>query len=107
MAADSDIFAKFLENTRQFRNVIPMNTTGVNAAGRVGSVDMVFIDANHSYQSVKADILAWKDKAIRMVCGHDYDTNAWPGVVRAVDEIFGDKAKTFESIWYVEKEDSA
>lgn len=39
------------------------------------SVDLVFIDANHSYSKVKADICAYMSKLRRggLLCGHDYD----------------------------------
>lgn len=43
----------------------------------------VFIDANHSYQSVKADIEAWGVKA-KMLAGHDLDLG---DVKRACDEM--------------------
>lgn len=55
--------------------------------------DMVFIDADHSYEGAKADIEAWwplvKDGGI--MAGHDYDHNnrGWPGVYKAVHERFG------------------
>lgn len=53
-----------------------------------GSVDAVFIDADHSYEAVKRDILAWlpKVKGGGMICGHDFDE---PGVKQAVVEVFG------------------
>lgn len=55
--------------------------------------DLVFIDADHSYEAVKTDIEAWwpliKDGGI--LCGHDYCHNAksWPGVHKAIHEKFG------------------
>lgn len=55
-----------------------------------GSLDFVFIDADHSYQGCKADIEAWapKLKAGGWLCGHDYENTAFPkfGVTQAVTE---------------------
>lgn len=55
------------------------------------SVDFVFIDADHVYQSVRNDVLAWlpKVKPGGIIAGHDY--NPPHEVKRAVDEIFGSK----------------
>ncbi len=63
------------------------------------SVEMVFIDADHSYESVKADIEAWKNVPSKMFCGHDYDTG-WKGVKEAVDEVFP-SVERIDSIWIV------
>lgn len=56
-----------------------------------GTLDFVFIDADHSYEACKADILAWRPKlkAGGLLCGHDYhnEENPFPGVDRAVDEL--------------------
>jgi hypothetical protein len=51
--------------------------------------DIVYIDAAHEYDAVKADIAAWlpKVKAGGIICGDDY-VPGWPDVVRAVDEAF-------------------
>lgn len=55
-----------------------------------GTLDFVFIDADHSYDGVKADIAAWlpKLKPGGLLSGHDYDNPEFPkfGVARAVDE---------------------
>tara|TARA_Y100000385_G_C12787997_1_gene506407 strand:- start:6 stop:569 length:564 start_codon:yes stop_codon:yes gene_type:complete len=51
------------------------------------SLDMVYIDAEHDYQTVERDLKSW-DKKVKpggFICGHDYNPE-WPGVVRAVDE---------------------
>lgn len=57
--------------------------------------DFVYIDADHSYEGVKKDIVAWLPKVAYggIIAGHDYgykDT----GVKTAVDEIFEKKVKT-------------
>jgi cephalosporin hydroxylase len=56
-----------------------------------GSVDFVFIDAGHDYDSVKADIAAWlpKVRSGGIIAGHDHEPNEFPGVVQAVAEAFG------------------
>ena len=49
-----------------------------------GSLDVVFVDADHSYAGCKADIEAWYPKMVSggIFCGHDYlDTKTvWRGV---------------------------
>jgi hypothetical protein len=56
------------------------------------SVDFVFIDADHVYDRVKEDILAWlpKVKPGGIIAGHDYNVGH-PGVLQAVPEIFRDR----------------
>jgi hypothetical protein len=51
-----------------------------------GSLDFVYIDADHDYDSVYTDLAAWVPKVKRhhgIVAGHDYNL---PGVEAAVDE---------------------
>lgn len=59
-----------------------------------GSLDFVFIDAEHSYESVKADIEAWAPKVRNygIVAGHDYYLTRQGnlGVIKAVNE-YADK----------------
>jgi Methyltransferase domain len=69
--------------------------------------DLVFIDADHSYRSAVADIMAWLQrlKPGGIVCGHDYHGRRVyddAGVTRAVDKIFkGREVLTWppSSIW--------
>jgi predicted O-methyltransferase YrrM len=65
-----------------------------------GTVDFVFIDANHSYEHVKADIQAWlpKMKQGGLLSGHDYGEPC--GVKQAVDELLGDKVSLMGTCWY-------
>lgn len=64
--------------------------------------DMVFIDGDHTYESVRADILSWRGllRPGGLLCGHDYTHADWPDVKRAVDELYP-KRQVFESIWWV------
>ena len=71
------------------------------------SLDFVYIDADHTYESVKQDIQLWQPKAKRLIFGHDYGGKndrfgVW-GVKRAVDEAFGDRVQVRSGlIWAVE-----
>lgn len=50
-----------------------------------GEFDIVYIDAEHDYKSVRADILAWRSKAKHILAGHDY--RVFDGVKQAVCEL--------------------
>lgn len=66
--------------------------SSVEAAAEIpdGSLDFVFIDADHSYEGCKTDISAWfpKLKPGGLLSGHDYNNVDYPcfGVDKAVDE---------------------
>ena len=67
------------------------------------SVDLLYIDANHSYECVKEDITNWYPKLKKngILIGHDY-SEKFPGVEKATKEIFGDKVNVVaRSIWRV------
>ena len=101
----------FMEACGHFPNLHAIRGLSPAAAELVPDVDMVFIDADHSYESVRADITAWLPKARRLICGHDYSDPAdyteqsggYPGVKRAVDEAFSDRVRLapLTSIWTV------
>jgi hypothetical protein len=60
--------------------------------------DLIYIDASHDYKSVLEDIMLWKDRARRIICGDDYDEN-WLGVKQAVDELIPDR-QVEGRVWY-------
>ena len=77
--------------------------------------DWIYIDADHSYDGVKEDILNWWPKLKKggLFSGHDFDPSRndsnyeMYGVRKAVEEIFGDnfnltKEENYKS-WYVFK----
>ena len=97
-----DFYDKFLDNIQGYEDKITVfRNTSEEASKIVGKADMVFIDGAHDYNSVKNDILFWKDKARKIICGDDY--RDWEEVSKAVNEVFGEKVKVLNNrIWYVE-----
>lgn len=81
----------------QHTNIIPLQALSVDAAAgfRNGNIDMVYIDGNHEYESVKADILAWLPKIRKggWITGHDMGL---AGVKEAVEEVLGTNYKTYK-----------
>lgn len=67
---------------------ILIKATTTEAAKHVpeGSLDFVFIDADHAADAVRADILNWRSKVRRggWLIGHDID---WPSVRQAVESL--------------------
>lgn len=65
-----------------------------------GSLDFVFIDADHSYEGCSADIAAWAPKVRKggMIAGHDFNRR-WPGVIKAVRESFPKVMVSHDSVW--------
>jgi predicted O-methyltransferase YrrM len=61
--------------------------------------DTVYIDADHRYEAVRDDIIAYMSfiKPGGFISGHDYAAS-W-GVKRAVDELFGKPDKLFGISW--------
>jgi predicted O-methyltransferase YrrM len=99
------VFEQFIRNVGYFPNlgVLRMPSSAAARLFRGQSFDMVFIDGNHAYDYVKADIEAWLPKTRKLICGHDFSKN-WPGVVQAVEELFPDRYELVGdrcSIWMV------
>jgi predicted O-methyltransferase YrrM len=102
-----NLYDIFLENIAPVKHMItPIRELSWDGAKHYEdkSLDFVFIDAAHDYESVKKDINAWfsKVKDGGTIAGHDY---AWCEDVRkAVHEFFGDKKiQTLEGCWIFNK----
>ena len=71
------------------------------------SLDLVFIDALHTYEAAHQDILSWAPKVMQggIVAGHDY-SHHFPGVIRAVNEFVASLGTTVlhlgvDHVWWV------
>jgi hypothetical protein len=84
-------YPSFMGNCGHFPNLHAVRAFSPQAAAQVGPVDMVFIDGDHEYDSVIADINGWLPLTRKLICGHDYQNanGGFPGVAEAVHEVFG------------------
>jgi predicted O-methyltransferase YrrM len=66
--------------------------------------DCIFIDADHDYNNIYADILAWMPllRPGGIICGHDFQPS-FPGVMQAVQELIPKFSIVGGSIWTTEK----
>lgn len=96
----------FDERMQKYPNVsvFPMESPLAAAHWMDGSIDFVYIDANHSYFEVLSDITAWwpKVKMGGFIGGHDYHQ---PGVYAAVSHALGTPHGLYpDTSWLKKKE---
>jgi predicted O-methyltransferase YrrM len=123
VAQGSDIYSTFMSNIRELgiNNIVPIKGDTSSAAVTFGdgSVDFIYIDADHTYSGVTRDIEAWwpKLKVGGLMAGHDFEGTHYVeqyvemdyscgihhGVIKAVLSRFPD-VKHDHGIWYVERE---
>ena len=79
--------------------LIPIAGNSHLLADMIPDVDLVFIDADHSYNGCKGDILAYQSKVKNggILSGHDID---YPGVNRAVNELIKHYDVGPNNIWF-------
>lgn len=104
-------FIENMDRLNLLKHMTPIISDSAAAASFFadGSVDFLYIDASHEYEFVHRDIVSWlpKIKIGGIISGHDYNGAKFPGVKRAVDEIFGFEAFVTEfkgGVWAVVKE---
>lgn len=91
---------KAREKLYPFLKVIRATSKDAAQMFKDGYFDVVFIDADHSYESAKEDMQLWLPKIRKggVLCGHDY-CRRYPGVVQAYKEVFGQEDKPKASVW--------
>ena len=92
---EEDVFRYFLRNVLRAGAedvIFPLRMASDQAASLFedGTLDFVFLDADHDYRAVRRDLEAWFPKVKRrgVLGGHDYLHPHFPGVRRAADEFF-------------------
>jgi predicted nuclease of predicted toxin-antitoxin system len=82
--------------------IIVDNSINVSKQFDKESIDFVFIDGDHSYESVKNDIKYWEPivKENGLIMGHDYN---WGDVARAVGENFTEVWIMSDNVWAASK----
>lgn len=109
-----DTFARNLWPHIQSGKLRPIRMHGCYAARLFQEMgvkaDLVFIDAEHTYEAVKADIYAFAPlvKEGGLMAGHDYYDPAWdpwPGVHQAVDEVLAGNfwREQWTTFWITDK----
>ena len=101
-------YGAFLDAVARFENVEEMIATSAGAAKLMNpdrAFDMIFLDAMHTKEEVRADILRWvprlRDDGILAV--HDYGHQNYPGVKQAVDELFGPQQDTVRTLMWMRR----
>lgn len=92
------LYADFLKNVEPLRGIItPIKMLSVEAAKLYddGSLDFVFIDADHTKEGIAGDLKSWypKIKVGGVLAGHDYD---YPQITEALKSFF--EGKRYEVI---------
>lgn len=136
IAETYDVFAIFRNNIKLLGLkdtvcALVMDSESASSLFPDGSLDLVFLDADHRYEYIKQDIKLWLPKVRRdgILCGHDCEVYyatceeelrtlvddyidedvihgvCHPGVVRAVHEYFGAHYTIGEGsrVWYYVK----
>lgn len=71
--------------------VVPCVGTSAHWSGiaDLSPPNLIFIDAEHTEAAVRSDIMLWASRLTPggVLAGHDYARRAFPGVVRAVDDL--------------------
>lgn len=108
-AAANEALARQVAAASGGRAVV-LKMSSVEAARQIndGSMDFVFLDGDHSYEGLKADIEAWLPKVRKggWLGGHDIDNPEPPfdftGVRKAVEEAFPEGVELDDNFtWFV------
>jgi predicted O-methyltransferase YrrM len=96
----TNLFNEFRENVSELSNVEAVVSDHAAAIVPI-TPDMVFVDGDHEYESVKRDILTWKARLPKggLLCGHDRN---WPGVEQAIRELLPEWKPAPGTLWSCE-----
>ena len=98
-ALTCNMFHVFMGNVGHFPNLKAIRMDSLDAAECLPDVDMIFIDGCHQYDDVVQDLKAWRQKAKKLLCGHDFN---YESVKKALKEEVGEVTNVVESLWAFE-----
>jgi predicted O-methyltransferase YrrM len=99
-ALTADVGREAELNLDRYGNVTILRLPSVSASRmfRAESLEMVLLDGDHDREGALVDLVAWRPKVSRLLCGHDRD---WPGVYEALS-IYGIPYETGPgSLWFM------
>jgi len=100
--ANYTLTLKNIEGYSDKVELLKMTTLEASKEFDDGYFDLVFIDADHSYEGVKNDILTWYPKIRKggLLCGHDF---SWDGIRQAIAETVIMVHQTTDDVWVYQK----
>jgi len=105
-ANEIDIQQVFNDNIKEFGLDVDLYNMSTNDAAKIinKKFDLIFIDADHSSESITQDLENWLPKCKGIIAGHDYEL---PSIRTAVNKIFPDvdyihstKDETRGTMWW-------
>lgn len=98
-AERNSLFERFMQNVADLipEKVVPVRSNHDDV--HPFEADMVFIDGDHTYESVTRDIEKWFPCTNKLICGHDADQ--YP-VMKAVQDILPEAKQVVGLIWACE-----
>lgn len=98
--ADLEETFRVTEHAAERRHILRMWSRDAAELVPDGSLDFIFLDADHSYSGISSDIRLWASKVRKggILSGHDYMIPFYPqwGVTRAVDEYAAEIGQTVQ-----------
>ena len=110
-----DFFSIFRDNVMRsgvWHKITPIRGNSCHVSDEVPTVDLVYIDGDHSYEGCHRDILTYREKATKILCGDDYTermesdgTGKTPafGVIEAVNELLPGADHVGPFWWWVRR----
>ena len=95
-----DLFISNMRKAGVMDKLVCIRGDSKQMAHCVPDADLVYIDADHSYEGCMADIANYRDKARKVICGDDFrNVQGW-GVIEAVKKSF-EHGNAHEPFWWV------
>jgi radical SAM superfamily enzyme YgiQ (UPF0313 family) len=92
---ERDTYEEFMENIKPYKDIItPLRGKSAEVAKKFDKkINLIFIDGDHSYKGVKADVDGWFPKLDKNAIVIFHDINWAEGVQRVVAEVVVPRAK--------------